>query len=403
MAMLYAHGERLLTLAQVAAGATEGFPLASRPTRQVLPTAPAATIPAAVPLTQQLAPAIANPNKLVAATPPSPPATPVTAVSGGQVPFQDVGLYKPLLIMIHQVWTGKYPPTPWLFQPAQSMLLTSAMKGILQTSGSPRALNFLTNQLPTSHRRLNTVEAPQPGSPLICYIPAVTQNLYSLTIEMGFNTFNQDLFNGISSILSQAGTFPLFMPYSPYILAAGTLAKLAGNLGQILFNAGIVLSSSQPLTFGLGGTETVKAGYYLVVPDSPDGAALASQYHVSSVGEVVDTGGQPYSGDVPYVVISIDGAQQDDSYKSFTPLAATADQLSTFFNIGDNSTAVVNDVVQGAQLANDLVYREKADQIQQQINALPASSPQLAGLQQQLAAYVANIQNSAMKPPSKSS
>jgi hypothetical protein len=399
MAMFYSHGGQLFTISQMAAGAAKDVPVKSPPLRRTLAAAAPSSLPVSFAATSA-PPAAFIAAPAIAAPPVAAPAAPAPAPAGGVlVEFQPVGLYKPLTVMVHEVWTGKYPPTPWLFQPVQSMLLTSSMKGLLQTSSAPRALNFLTDQLPTAHRRLNTVQAPQPGSPLVCYIPAVTQNLYSLTIEMGFNTFNQDLFNAVSSLLSQAGSFPLFMPYSSYIMAASTISKLAGDLGHLLFNAGIVLSHSQPLAFGLAGAETVKAGYYLLVPDSADGAAVASTYQISPTGQLVDPNGPFYADDVPYVIISIDGTQQDDSYKNFTPLAATADQLSTFFNIADNSTQVVTDAVQGAQLANDLVYRQKADAIQKKINGLPADSPDLANLKTQLAAYVANIQSTALKPP----
>ncbi|HZZ43980.1 MAG TPA: hypothetical protein VFE58_13670 [Tepidisphaeraceae bacterium] len=398
MAMFYAHGSSLLTLSQIAAGATQNAPAAMQPMRRT----PA---PLMAPIFRMAAPALSviTPTPRAAAI--AAPAiaalvTPiVTPPAGTLVPFQDVGLYKPLMIMIHEIWTGKYPASAWLFSPAQSMMVTSAMKGILQTSAAPRALNFLSDKLPSPQNRINTVQAPQLGSPLVCYIPAVTTNFYSLTIEMGFNTFNQDLFTNISSLLSQAGNVPLFMPYSPYILAAGTLAKLAGDLGKLLFNAGTVLSHSEPLTFGLGGNQNLAAGYYFIVPDTVDGATLSSQFQASPNGQVLDKNGSFYTGDIPYIVISIDGAAQDDSYKTFAPLATTAAQLSTFFNIGDNSSLVVNDAVQGAQLANDLVYRHKANTIQKQISALPPNSTQLADLQTQLAAYVANIQSLEMKPP----
>ncbi len=318
--------------------------------------------------------------------------------AGGQlVPFQPVGLYKPLTIMIHEAWTGKYPQHGFfLFASPQAMLLTSAMKGMLNTSAAPRAINFLTAAL-QPRTLLQANAATQPGSPLICYLPAVMESFYSLTIEMGFNTFNQQLFDSIASLFQQASQIPAFMPASQYLVAADSIIKLAADMGQILFNTGTVLSHNEPLPLALPGDPTVQAGFYLIVPDSPDGLAMQQQYHVNTAGRVVDAAGNPYAGDVPYVVISLDGTQQPDSYKKFTPLAATAAQISTFLGVPDGTQAVASDLVKGMQLASDLSYRQRADQVNAQI-AQTADSAAKQTLEEQYKALLANINDPVMMP-----
>lgn len=323
------------------------------------------------------------------------------AAAGQPTEFTPIGIQKPLTIQVRRIWTGENPQRGW-FQPPQSMLVTSAIKGLLTTGGAPRAVNILTGQL-QPHTEILIGPAPYPGTPLVCYSPAVIEETYALTIEIGFNTFNQDLFAGLSSVFQQAAGFPLFMPAAPYLLAAGTLTKLAGDLGHLLFNTALVLNHTERLDFGTAGTTPAQAGYYLITPDTPEGRQLSDTCFVDDQGRVLTKSGKnPYRGDVPCAVVSLDGRQQDEKYKQFTPLAATADQLSTFFNIGDNTTKVVSDVVEGLKLVNDLHYRDDADALQKQIDALDKNAPnyqaRLTELQNQRKAVIANIQSDLMKP-----
>jgi hypothetical protein len=104
--------------------------------------------------------------------------------------------------------------------------------------------------------------------------------------------------------------------------------------------------------------------------------------------------GAPYSGDAPYFVIAIDGAERDD-LKGFAPLAATAEMLSTFFNIKDGGVIPVSDIVGVFASANDVSYGEKALAIKAKIAAAPAGTDTTA-LQAQLKAYLANIQDDSL-------
>jgi hypothetical protein len=321
--------------------------------------------------------------------------TAARALTAEGVPFQHIGLNLPLTIELRSIWTGKHPEGG-IFSPDHSMLVTSAMKGFLMTSAAPRAINFLTGKL-EKHSLLSVPGSTEPGTPLVCYSPAVTEGAYSLQIEVGFNSFNDDLVKGVGNAFQQAASFPLFLPAAPYLLAASSLTKLADDIGHMLFNTGIVLSHTEPLHIFHPGSEPLVAGYALILPDGDAGNGLRSQLQITSDGKVVTASGAAYTGDVPYVVISFDGTPQD-AYRNFVPLAATADQLATFFNLGDNASKLIGDVVDGLKLLNDLKYRNQADSVSKRLNNLSSTDPQYKTLSDQYKALVANIQSDFLKP-----
>lgn len=321
----------------------------------------------------------------------------LTLDGGTPVKFQEIGLGKPLTIEIREVYTGKYP-SQGFFQPDRSMLITSAMKGLLTTGGQPRAVNYLTGKLKPKSR-LKAVAATDPGTGLVCYSPAVTEGSYSLTIEVGFNTFNDTLLKQIGSIFKSAATFPLFVAAAPYLVGADMVFKIGADLGHLLLNAGTVLAHTQSLDIFHPGVPPLPAGYYWIVPDGPEGEALRASCTLTEDGTVVGSDKKPYSGDVPYVVISLDGREQEEKFKQFTPLQATADQLSSFFNLGDSGAAVAGSIVSALKLANDLEFRTRADRTAKLLAGETEGSDRYKELKAQYEALLKNIQSDEMKPP----
>ncbi|MBI1815197.1 MAG: hypothetical protein HYR72_09485 [Deltaproteobacteria bacterium] len=313
------------------------------------------------------------------------------------IPFTPIGLNKPLTIEIRHVYTGAYPSSG-LFASDKSMLVASSMKGFLQTGAAPRAVNFQSRKL-SNHTHLSTVPAPDLGSPLVCYSPAVTEGSYSLTVEVGFNTFDQDVFDALGQIFTEAAGFPLFAPYSGYLVAAGTLTKITGKLVHAVFNAGIVLADTREINLFHPGVPPTPGGFALATLDTPEGRALRNDYTLSVTGQLVSkTSGQEYNGDVPYVVLSLDGTPRDE-FKTFTPLAASADQLNRFFNIADNSSKPITEIVEGLRLFNDLAYRRKADDLNAKLASIAdKNSKDYTSTKEAYDAAIANIQSQEMKP-----
>lgn len=66
---------------------------------------------------------------------------------------------------------------------------------------------------------------------------------------------------------------------------------------------------------------------------------MLRDHEVNAKGALVrvDNEDKLYDGEHPYVVISLDGLENDD-YKNFTPTAATAAQLDKFYNLNDGAS-----------------------------------------------------------------
>tara|TARA_R110002049_G_scaffold306252_3_gene504389 strand:+ start:3597 stop:4025 length:429 start_codon:yes stop_codon:yes gene_type:complete len=69
----------------------------------------------------------------------------ISSTNGEDVPFEDIGMGKPLLVQLRHVYRGEHP-SGWKPH-KQEMLVTSAMKSIAKFNAQPRAINFLTDEI----------------------------------------------------------------------------------------------------------------------------------------------------------------------------------------------------------------------------------------------------------------
>jgi len=160
--------------------------------------------------------------------------TEVISFSGEVVPFEAIGLNKPLTIMVRHVYTGKHPKG-YLFDKSKDMLLTSAMKGLVTYAAAPRAVNFLRRDV-VAGTDMQTIAATEQGTPLIFYSPALTESSSILTLEIIFDEFPQAAFDALSSALGSAAGIPLFASANFYLSAAGMVMKLLGQASESLFD-----------------------------------------------------------------------------------------------------------------------------------------------------------------------
>jgi hypothetical protein len=306
--------------------------------------------------------------------------------------FADIGFGKPLSIVIRHVYTGQFPQKR-LLGGNPPMLVTSSLKDITTTSGAAQAINLLQQNVKAGSR-IASPAASDSGTPLVYYSPAVASPLITASILMVFQNFDQELFNHVSQLFTSLGGIPIFMPASAYLIGAGTLLKLAGNVANAFLNGHPVLNQPMQLDFSIGGGSIPVPGFWLISENPID---VSSYVFDTNNGLTNKTTGQPYDGPEPFVLLSLDGAKQD-SLAKFTPLLASASVLGQFLN-QQNSTAVALDAISSSiGVANDVMFRKKADAIKQQIAALPKDSPDLPNLQKEYSAYLANIQEAVLKP-----
>jgi hypothetical protein len=317
------------------------------------------------------------------------------------IEWTPIGLGKPLTIMIREVYTGKYPKGGGIFGGGgKDMLVTSAVKSIAAFDAKPRAHNFLQDKI-SPKDRLQRPSAGRQGTPFVFHSPALLERSLTMDLTMVFDTFPKEVFDQVGDIFSSAAGIPIFQVHSVYLLAAGMLTKLLGQAGEAIFDGKPVFNASDGIDIALPGTPPMPPGFALITSENVDqlDKDFRKQQHVNAAGEVVDKNGNEYQGDIPYVVISVDGAPMEE-LASFTPTAASAAVLSRFFGIKDGQQLPLNLIVDAIKLYSDLTYRKQIDLLDPQIKALPAGDPKRKALEEKRAALLANILEDVLKPKS---
>jgi hypothetical protein len=72
-----------------------------------------------------------------------------------------------------------------------------------------------------------------------------------------------------------------------------------------------------------------------------------------------DGNGEAYSGELPYVVISLDGTEHEE-FEEWSATAASAALLERFFTSDELISEALKVVSEGMVLFNDMTYRRKA-------------------------------------------
>jgi hypothetical protein len=313
--------------------------------------------------------------------------------SGDEVPFEEVGFGKPLLVEIRHVYTGRFP-RPGIFDKTKDMLVTSAMKNLATFNAAPRAVNFMQRDVRT-HHRLSNPAATEQGTPLVHYVPALTERNAVVTFEIGFDEFPDEMFDLVGGALNQAAGIPLFVSASTYLLAAGAITKLLGNLGSRVFDRSPVFKATERLTFMRPGEPIPQADFRLITEEDVD-PTLLRDFKVTSEG-LIDASGRPYAGDIPYIIISLDGRKYDE-YKNFTPTAASAAILERYYSIRDGQEQALEPLLDALKLYNDWRFRKKADEVAEALKKLPPDSPEHKAKKAEYDALVKNILDDVLKP-----
>ncbi|MDD4255902.1 MAG: hypothetical protein PHP59_11075 [Methanofollis sp.] len=292
------------------------------------------------------------------------------AVAPDIVPFQPIGMGKPLTIMIREVYTGRYPQK--LLGDRSDMLVTSAVRSPFTYDARPRAMNYLAKGV-SPKKRLFRPSASDEGTPVVFYSPALIERSLTLDLTIVFDDFPKAVFEKFGGLMSRAAAIPVFLPYSTYLFSAGVVTNLIGSAGEMAFDRSPEFSTSEPLDIRLPGSVPVPPGFALISDDNVDryDETFLTEYHVDGRGRVVDMAGTPYAGNVPYIVVSLDGTPHDE-LSAFAPAAASAAVLSRFFGVADKQTESFEILTEGVKLYNDYAYRKQVDALDATIASLPA-------------------------------
>lgn len=306
--------------------------------------------------------------------------------------FTPIGINKPLTVQIRHVYTGRHPKKN-VFGKRKDMLITSAMKDVTVFNASARAVNFLRADV-GANSNFNTPAATEQGTPLISYSPAVTTSSTILTIEVVFDQFPDELFGKVSSVLAGLAGIPAFLPAAGYLMAASSVAKVAGDLGHALFDGRPVLQWSETIDFDVPGTTDAEADFRILCDPGFDPGAFKFDPKRGLVDRQTNV---PYRGDEPYVVLSLDGKKRDE-LAAFAPTAASAMLLQRFLDVQDGGEAVLDALTDAMKLYSDSRYRMQADTVAKRLEKAEKNSLEFADLNAKYHALIANIQTESMKP-----
>ena len=274
-------------------------------------------------------------------------------------PYEGIGLGKPLTIIIESIYLGDYPDALRWF-PGDNLgdvLVTSANKAFEVFAAAPRAVHML--QAKATRQSFLTAKATQQGSRLVYYSPAVTDVAIILTIELSVDRdFSDELGAQFAKAVSAAGALPVFAPAAPYLVAASTAIPITVNAANMLAHPRTFFESTVTLNFALNGVPLAQPDSLLLHPDD-DGTLVNGDYHVGSEFQLVDGDDKPYAGPVPYIVISLDGAEREE-FASWTAEAATSSLLERFFSPDERISKTLDIVSDGLSLYNDMQFHGKA-------------------------------------------
>lgn len=169
--------------------------------------------------------------------------------------------------------------------------------------------------------------------------------------------------------------------------------KLAGELGQALFDGKPVFSATEIIDFDTPGATIAEAEFRIICNPALD----ASEFRFVPKSGLVDSKDKVYDGPEPYVVISLDGKKRDE-FANFSATMASSALMQKFYNIKDGTEAAIDTVVEAMKLFNDSKYRAQVDMIDKKLVGVDPNSLEGKELTEKRKALTANIMNDLMKP-----
>ena len=318
----------------------------------------------------------------------------VVSVVGGAptTPFTPVSFGSPLTIDIRHVWSGNVGSKNGLLGggSAGDIAVVSGVKDWSAFKASARALNWVS---PRTGKQ-SPVKLPgalQDGTRLVAYQKAIASKQLTVTLELASAPRENDIFDKLGSAFSAAAGVPLMLPYAGALLAAGQIVPAIGKLLGSITRGQSNWSQSEDLNFGVAGTPDADAGFRVIAAAS---ANFAGMRFKAGTG-LVDTAGQPFAGDDPYVVIAVDGSESSE-FEAFTPTVVSAKLMRRFHESEAGAGGIIDDLLDLTTIISDVKFREEALKVRALIAA--ASAGEKPKLQARFDALVKNIVKTELKP-----
>ena len=315
--------------------------------------------------------------------------------STGEVnPSTPIGLGKPLCVEILTIYTGDYPNG--LFGGKKDLMLSTAIKSSVTFDAAARAINKIDKK--SSEKTYVEFIASDAGTRVVYYTPAVDALNTNVSFELVADTFEQEIFDTVSKLLQSAAGIPIFLPAATFLLGGSHVVKMAGGLGNTLFAKKAYLKDNFEVKFNNAGDFDSIARNVVIFNDADRDAFAGYEARlIDIVGKTKfrlvkkGTENEIYKGDVPYLIINLDGQVRTD-LSTFTPKLASSALLQKFYGEDDKQGAITKTIEDAMQLYNDMNYKTKAEKLSKVLKQMP-EGPERTKNEALLKAYLANIQN----------
>ncbi len=275
--------------------------------------------------------------------------------------FTEIGLGKPLLIELITVYAGVLDSK----SSKKAIIVTSAIREY-NKKPSTRAVN-LYQKAEDSNGGYVEVDALSEGNPISFYTPALISDPLLCTFEINIDDFDDQVFETISDLVSEAANIPIFIPSQGFFVAGSKLLKLVGKLLNLNLEKPSILKDTHCIEFHkYPGRKKTTPKYALFYNDKD--AKEFESYNAEWVDvcgnekmRLVDANKKIYDGKCPYVIALIDG-REDNNLKDFSPQYISAKLLNQFFKVDNQDIlkSIGSSVIDAIKIYNDFTNYDNA-------------------------------------------
>jgi hypothetical protein len=316
------------------------------------------------------------------------------AMAGAAVPFTPIGLGRPLSIRMHSIYVGKVAGA---FTKRKDILAVSGVKGAETFEATPRAVNLI--QPKVGDHEYADFSAFRQCSSIIYYTTAVAEFDLTASVEVIPDTFKEETVDKVGGLFNMAAGLPVFAPAATWLLAGSSLMKMFSDLGRVFLEKGPILSHSMRLSFGIGGLPTFTEGFYVISNEQDLDEFKGYEPTLVNQSVKLARNGKVYDGDIPYVIVGVDG-KQEPALEKFRPHLASAALLEKFYPRTDGFNVLIDELGDALRLHSDLSFRTKAEDLRKRLAKMKETDPGYASLKELFEAYRKNITQEELKVPS---
>ena len=306
--------------------------------------------------------------------------------------FKAIGVGEPLVLRFHTLHVGDLKTG--ILRKTQSVLVSSLIKDDVTYEVPARCVHQVFKNI--KDRQTLYPKASNEGTELIYYTKAFDAGKLKVEIEVKADRFKKESMDELSGFLASSAGLPIFTPYAGLALVGSKLIKVGGDIVKKIIGNKSILSFPFDVADDIGGIDNTDSGF--LIGGNVEQMSAFKGYHIDhdpySTGNVyLAKDGIKYSGDIPYIIISLDG-RKVDRYEGFKATIASAGLIQQFYN--STQTTNLDNIQSILGIYNDYSYIKKYHSASKKIEA-SKDEIEVAKLKKLLAAYKENIVDEALK------